>query len=223
MRSLRLLLPLLCAASLPAFVVPTGRIPLSFEPNRGQGEPGFPYLARSDHYKIDLAADRAVLHLNQGSAAEARVQLQFRGAQPIAEASAEEEQSGVSNYLRGSDRSRWLVGIPHYRRIRFRGVYPGIDVVYYGHEREMEYDFVLQPGADPRQIRLKFAGSEQVSLENTTGDLLLRTTGGVLRQHKPLVYQEKRGKRIAVGAKFRLDGDEVRLDVTDYDRTRPLV
>ena len=100
----------------------------------------------------------------------------------------------MSNYLLGNDPSQWHTSVPNYGGVKYQGVYPGIDLVYYGNQRQLEYDFVVSPGADPRRIRLGFQGADKLEVD-AQGDLVLHTATGVIRQRKPVVYQEVEGLR----------------------------
>jgi hypothetical protein len=128
----------------------------------------------------------------------------------------------VTNYYPGSAPNGWRAGVPNYERVRFPQVYPGIDLVYYGNQRQLEYDFVVAPGADPKQIRATWTGAGSLRLDRR-GDLLLSTQGRELRQHKPLAYQDIDGKRITIGARYKLDKGELRLALSRYDHKFPLV
>lgn len=129
-----------------------------------------------------------------------------------------------TNYFVGS-RDNWRTGIASYARVRYRDVYPGIDVVYYGNERQLEYDFVLRPGADPREIRLHFAGAGHLRI-NSEGDLVLESPAGRMVQHRPAVYQQdpNTGSRREVAAHYRLLAHNVAaIRVEHFDRSAPLV
>ena len=115
------------------------------------------------------------------------------------QASGLEKLPGVSNYFIGQDPKKWRTDVPHYGRIQYRGVYPGIDMVCYGKGRQLEYDLVVAPGADPRQIELAWEGVERLDV-NADGDLVLATRLGEIVQKRPRVYQEIAGRRVEVAA-----------------------
>ncbi|MBV9744534.1 MAG: SBBP repeat-containing protein [Acidobacteriia bacterium] len=122
-------------------------------------------------------------------------------------------------------RTDWLTGVAQYAKIAYRSVYPGIDVVYYGNQSRLEYDFVLRPGADARRIRLQFRGADHVSL-NSDGDLVVESGGAQFIQQKPVLYQEDAltFERHPIEGRYRLlPGSVVALDVSSYDRSQPLV
>src|SRR5262249_14239830 len=129
---------------------------------------------------------------------------------------------GKVNYLFGNDPAQWHTNVSTFAKVEYQNVYPGIDLVYYGQQGQLEYDFVVAPGADPQVIHLGFTGAEQVTLDGR-GDLVLHAGGRHLVQHKPVVYQEVNGTRQEVASRFVLDGGQVRFDVTAYDAARPLV
>lgn len=145
------------------------------------------------------------------------------GAQETAAAKSAEELPGKVNYFSGSDPSEWRTDVPTYARVSYDQVYPGVDIVYYGNQRQLEYDFIVAPGSDPRVIKLQFDGADKVLLD-ATGDLLLSLGESVVRQPKPLVYQEVSGERRAIEGGYTVDKNRaVGLAIGEYDRSLPLV
>jgi len=137
--------------------------------------------------------------------------------------SGEKPLAGRSNYFLGSDPSKWRKGVPHYGRVSLRDVYPGITLSYYGNQNQLEYDFVVSPGADPRRIRLGVEGAERIRLDGG-GNLVLVTKAGDVVQKKPVAYQEVEGVKRPVESQYRIVGrKEVRLTVGAYDSQYPLV
>jgi hypothetical protein len=134
-----------------------------------------------------------------------------------AQASGVDRLPGIVNYFLGNDASKWRT----YARVQYRDVYPGIGLVYYGNQKKLEYDFAVAPGADPSQIRLRFAGAQSVSVD-TEGELVVQAGEQVLLQGKPVVYQEVAGERRPVAAGFVVQGQEVSFALGGYDRDRPL-
>jgi hypothetical protein len=194
------------------------RPPLFFEANQGQTDPQVRFLARSGDYTLHLTPTEAVLAL-QGPAA---IRMKLAGdANAAPEVAGEDPLAGKVNYLRGSDPGRWRKDVPTYGRVRYRAVYRGIDLVFYGKDRGLEYDFVVAPGADPGAIRLAFEGAESVELDG--GDLVLGTPVGRLRMPRPVLYQEAGGARREVSGGYRLEGRHVGFAVGPYDPKRPLV
>jgi hypothetical protein len=215
------------------------QLPLSFEANQGQTDPQVKFLARTRDAVVFLTPTELVLSVVQpagkqgtgdskpapplGTGNRARVQMRLVGANPASTIEGREPSSTTVNYYVGADPQRWRSGVPTYRRVAYRDVYPGIDVIYYGREGRLEYDFVVLPGADPKQIRLAFTGPQRLEIDSR-GDLLLHTTAGPLRYHQPIVYQDVDGQRRAIDGHYVLkDHQQVGLKLARYDRQRPLV
>ena len=100
-----------------------------------------------------------------------------------------DELPGRSNYFIGNDPKKWRTNVPSYAQVKYEGVYPGVDLVYYGNQRQLEYDFVVAPGADPNQIKLSFAGTDGMRVDTASGDLVLKVGDDEVRFRKPVVYQ----------------------------------
>jgi hypothetical protein len=155
--------------------------------------------------------------------------MQLVGANPDPQVTGRDRLPGIVNYFIGKDPSKWHTDIPTYAKVAYHAVYPGIDLDYHGSQQQLEYDFVVSPGADPRAITLNFAGADQLEVD-ASGDLLVHAGGTELRQHKPVLYQEVNGVRHEVAGAFRLDSALVTHDsslvtfaVGSYDASRPLV
>lgn len=140
-----------------------------------------------------------------------RMRLEGPTRQPAPTLEGLEPQPGVSNYLRGNDPAQWRTAVPHYARVKYSAVYPGIDLVYYGNPQQLEYDFILAPGADPNQIALTFEGAEGIRLAEN-GDLILSVGGGELVQQAPRIYQEIAGERRVVEGRYLLKTDATAPD-----------
>jgi Beta-propeller repeat/Abnormal spindle-like microcephaly-assoc'd, ASPM-SPD-2-Hydin len=150
------------------------------------------------------------------------LRMKLRNANPAAKVTGEDELAGTSNYFIGNDPAKWRTKVPTYAKVKYEGIYPGIDLVYYGHQRELEYDFVLQPGASPQSIRLGIVGANQLRLEH--GDLVLTGAGGDVHLRSPHIYQEANGVRQEVrGGYVMKSKSEVGFEVAAYDRRRALV
>jgi Bacterial Ig-like domain (group 3)/Beta-propeller repeat len=228
-----------------------GRLPLSFEANRGQVTESVRFLARGQGYALYLTAGGAVLALHKpesgsprrgrfgrspeilglgthGEAAAAKrpeemVHMQLAGANPAVQPSGESPLPGSSNYLVGKNSAKWHTGVPTFAKVRYGGVYPGVDLIYYGNQRQLEYDFVVAPGADANLIRLRFDGANSVKLDGE-GDLVIAAGEGAVEFRKPLVYQFVGGMRRPVEGSFRLQGiNTAGFELGAYDRTKPLV
>ncbi|MGQ0520892.1 MAG: DUF7948 domain-containing protein [Actinomycetota bacterium] len=194
------------------------QLPLRFEPNRGQSGQGVQFLARGAGYTAFISGAGSVLRVGG-----ADVPMTMVGADPGAPAATGRRLPGVTNYLNGADPKGWLTGVPGFDRVRFDGVYPGIDLVYRGQGRSLKYDFVVAPGADPGRIALELGPPSTVSIE-PGGDLVVATPAGDVRHEKPYVYQDVDGKRRTVTGSYvrRADG-HIGFRLGTFDRSRALV
>ncbi len=193
---------------------PYGSLPLSFEANAGQAGGDVQFVARGRGYTLLLNAGGAEL-----ATPDTVLRMRMPGANASPSAQGEEELPGRSHYLVGGDARQWRTNIPHYGRVRYREMYPGIDLVYYGRSGQLEYDFVVSPGADPRSIRLLFDGDADLALK-ANGDLAV----GSVRIHKPVAYQNFGRLRRRVPARYIMEGkNQAVFDVRGYDPSLPLV
>jgi hypothetical protein len=214
-----------------------GQIPISFEANQGQTDPSVQFLARGSGYSLFLTSQEAVLSLSkpvtpaaavsgavgQPAQEEDVLRLQLVGANPAPRVAGEDLLPGITNYFIGNDPSKWRTSIPTYGKVAYQDVYPDIDLVYYGNQQQLEYDFVVQPGANPGVIRLSCQGAQKVSLDDQ-GNLVLQTANGDMVEQAPVVYQKGAGGRQAVAGRYVLLGqDGVGFQVGEYDTSRPLV
>ena len=286
-----------------------GKLPLSFEPNRGQADGKVMFLSRGSGYSLFFTATEAIFRMrnagrgtrntdrgsklgnrsdsssiinprssildprssildHQPSIFDLRssifdprssisnpqstirnpqstvLRMELVGANRAPRTVGLEELAGKSNYFSGSDPKRWRAGIPTYAKVKYEGVYPGVDLVYYGKDRQLEYDFVIAPHADPKSIRLDFSGADNVTVDDR-GDLVLETAGGQVRMRKPVIYQERQprqegqegqegqerqagqeshGERQEISGGYALDaGRQVSFELGDYDPARALV
>lgn len=207
----------------PSLVDGFGELPLSFETNQGQTDPSVDFLARGNGYTLFLTPGEAVLSLQGPDQQAAVVRMQLVDASTRAPAEGVDELPGRSNYLIGNDPSQWHSNVINYSRVAYRSIYPGIDLVYYGSQRQLEYDFVVAPGADPSNIRLKFQGANAMEL-NDSGNLVLHTSAGDVVEHAPVIYQEVDGSRQEIGGRYVLDSTkQISFELGDYDPGRPLV
>lgn len=221
-----------------------GSQPLSFEPNLGQFDSSVRYLARGADYHLFLTDAEAVMVLHESLPAAASTEkqpaarslaqaaagktatLRFRwqGGKAGAQLSAGDKLVGVSNYLLGNDASRWRENVPSYASVSYQGVYDGIDLAWYaGQAGQLEYDFIVNPGADPAQIRLTVAGADRI--ETTGGDLLLHTAVGDVRQAAAHIYQRQAdGTLNTVAGSYGLQADgSVSFVVPNYNHALALV
>jgi beta-propeller repeat-containing protein/HYDIN/CFA65/VesB family protein len=202
-----------------------GQLPLAFEPNEGQSDPQAKFISRGAVYGLFLTPTEAVLRLwSTATSGQSGAILRMRllNTNSKTEVFGQEELPGKSNYFRGNDPTKWQTNVPHFAKVRYRDIYPGVDLVYYGQQRELEYDFVLQPGVDPGVIRLSIEGARRIRLK--AGDLLLSSAEGEMRLRRPHIYQEVGGSKRKVQGEYCLIGKkEVGFRVTRYDRRRVLV
>jgi hypothetical protein len=202
-----------------------GQLPLRFEPNDGQFDADTRFAARGLRYGLALRSTDAVisLHGTRGETAAA-LRMALVGARREAVITGSEPQPGVINHLHGQDPAAWHTNIPSFARVRYAQIYEGIDLVYYGNEQRLEYDFEIAPGRDPRTIRLRFDGATRVEREEATGDLLVHVAGGEpLRQHAPIAYQQIDGVRRPVESRYAMQSDgSVGFEVGAYNRAAPL-
>lgn len=203
-------------------------MPIRFEANDGQTDSKVKFLSRGGGYGLFLTQSEAVLTLRRESArdgadAQSTVRMKLIGADPTPQMEGLDKLPGGSNYIIGRDASRWRRNVESFAKVRYRSVYSGIDLIYYGNQRQLEYDFMVAPGADPDVIRLGFDVVDQVNID-AQGDLVLKTANGEIRQRKPVAYQEVGGVRREVASRYALkDKREVGFELGEYDRARPLV
>ncbi len=211
-----------------------GQLPLSFEANVGQTAAQVQYLSSGNGYALFLTSTGAVLSLTQPAAGGTAktspltsttgvaLAMNLVGANPQASVSGLDKQAGVSNYFIGNDPSQWHTNIANYSQVEYQDVYPGVNLVYYGNQQQLEYDFVVAPGAKPSNIQLNFQGQDSMSLD-AQGDLVLHTATGDVLQHAPVVYQEINGVRQTVSGQFVLGTQgQVSFQVGAYDKGLPL-
>ena len=202
--------------------------PLTFEANQGQMPMRVKFRARGDHYSLLLAAGQAEISLHQspGAAAAspaATVRMTLMRSNADAIITGVGEEAARSNYFIGNDVSQWRTGIANYAKVRYAGVYPGVDLLYYGNQNRLEFDFELAPHADARAITMKFEGADSVDI-NPAGELILKGSGQELALHRPEVYQVVGGKRKTVAGHYVLQANQqVGFAIGAHDRNRGLV
>ena len=197
------------------------QVPLHFEPNRGQIDEPTRFRSEGPGYELRLDGGGASLELEGRGRRDTIRVTPAGGAMTIPV--AEQLMAGTVSDYGGQDKRRWFRGLPTYGRVRYPGVYPGIDLVFYGNQQRFEYDFVVAPGADPRAVRVAFGGADRLEIA-PSGDLMLYVGGVALKQLKPFVYQDIDGTRREIAGRYRLLGArEIAIDVDDYDTRHPLV
>ncbi|MFZ1220963.1 MAG: SBBP repeat-containing protein [Chthoniobacterales bacterium] len=202
-----------------------GKLPLAFEANRGQTEEATNFRSRGAGYTLSLSPTEAVFLLTRGPKESPTVlRMNLVGANPGAPVEGRNELEGKVNYLIGNDPAQWRTNIPIFSRVHYSEVYPGVDVIYYGNQRRLEYDFVVAPGSDTRAIALEFAGAPRIEVEAATGDLLIAVGEETIRQHKPIVYQKTSAGRREVEGRYALrSGGLVGIELGKYDASAALI
>ncbi len=182
------------------------QLPLTFEKNLGQTDSRVQFLSRGSRYALFLSGPEAVLRLNGGDGF-AVLRSQLVGAN-MSHVAGMEQQPGVANYLKGADAQKWVTGVPTFTRVKYADVYPGIDLVYYGSARQLEYDFVVSPGADARKIAFKISGAKKLRV-GSNGDLKLALGKSEVTWKRPVAYQERDGVRKTIHAIYKVRGNQV--------------
>jgi len=207
-----------------------GGLPLAFEANQGQTDPRVKYMARGIGYRLFLTTTDAVFALRGSSKEEmdraAAISMHLVGANAQAQIVAGGELPGRTNYFLGSDPRKWQRGVKQYNEVSYRDVYPGVALAFRGQERagrQMEFDFVVAPGADAAAIALRFSGARETSIDDS-GMLTLGTWAGTVTLHPPVAYQKENGGRRFVDVHFVLKAaNEVSFALGAYDRGRELL
>ncbi len=202
------------AAQSPKPIVPESfnLTPLRFEQGADQ------FAAHAPGYRVRLGKGSAAVEAGVGK--RLRIKLP-RGLQPEVDTSS--MLPGKISYISGNDPSKWRMDVPQYARVKYAGIAPGIDLVFHGNQRRLEYDVVVAPGAQPASVKLQFEGARRLSIDDG-GNLLLETPAGVVTQDKPYIYQTINGGRRHVEGKYLLKGrNAIGFEVADYDPSLPLV
>jgi hypothetical protein len=209
---------------------------LSFKANHGQANSHVKFLSRGRGYSLFLTPTEAVLVMSNASAISnqppakieaaerPRVRMKFLDANRSPEVTGLDELPGKVNYFIGNDSKKWRTNIPSYAKVKYNQVYPGVDLVFYGNQRQLEFDFVIAPGFHSRTIKLSFEGVEKLKLDNQ-GNLMLHIAGEQVRLGKPYIYQEvKNGARLEISGGYVLEGEnQVGFQIASHDDRYPLV
>jgi hypothetical protein len=226
-----------------------GKLPLGFEENVGQTALDVRYVAHGGRYDLFLTSQEAVVALrpaghfdfsprhrfatlramrklrrNARQADQMTVlRLQLEGGNPQPQITGTDLLPGRVNYFIGNDPKKWHTDVPTYGKVKYAGVYPGIDLLFYGNERHLEYDFIVAPGSDPAAIALNVQGARKMRL-NSRGDVVVSVSGGEVQLQKPVIYQHVDGERHEVAGSYVIAGNHrVTFSVPSYDRNIPLV
>jgi hypothetical protein len=222
-----------------------GKLPMSFEENLGQTAHAVRFVSHGTGYALFLTPQEAVISLQQSVPRDLSplhrlayfralrklrqagrmtvLRMRLEGANPEARIAGVDLLPGKVNYFIGNNPKDWRTDVPSYARVKYAGIYPGVDLVFYGNQRRLEYDFVVAPGADPKAIELSLTGAQKLRV-NSNGNLVLNVSGGQLALQKPVVYQNVRGDRHEIQGRYVLAGNRrVTFAIANYDRSVPLI
>ena len=194
---------------------------LYFEPNSGQAARPIGWLARTTDASLAFTHNGLEIWF---AGARRSVVLKWKGASPAARFEALDRSPDSTSYYLGADPSRWVLNVPHYGRLACRGIYPGIDAIFYWREGRLEYDLVVAPGADPSAIQLAFEATTGITIEGS-GNLVVHAGEASFKMHKPRLFQRLRsGRETDVVGGYRLmPSGLVMFDIGAFDRSRTLV
>lgn len=221
--SSRILLAALFTLTLPASAPAAanlGNLPLWFQaqvaPTAGQ------FIAHSREAQLRLTRAGAEFLLQPAGRAPVSVRMDFVGANAHAHIQGETALPGKINYLLGNDRARWQSDLATFSSVRVAQIYSGVDILYYGNQERLEYDFQLAPGIEPGVITIRFTGVNNLRL-NAQGELVLQVPGGEIIQHAPIAYQIIAGQRREISAAYQITGsDTVKFSLGEFDRQHAL-
>lgn len=218
-----------------------GKIPLAFEANQGQSNSSAKFLLHRSGYGFLFDSNEIVLSMSKESPSSksvsrkkqiiqkpsvgiiSSIKMKLLGANEQTPVSGIDKLPGTKNYFMGNDPKKWQTNIPTYRKVKYTSVYEGIDMIFYGNQRELEYDFVVSPNANPQSIRLEFQGANKIHLDRNK-DLVITTKTGKIVHRKPRIYQEKEGQKQLIEGEFLLQSkNQISFKVGEYDHTKPLI
>ena len=225
-----------------------GQLPLSFERNMGQSDSKVKFLSRGCGYSIFLTQTEAVLVLSEpggttrmskalqngarylvdeqphtSSRKTSVLKMKFVGANPKARSDGRNGLLCKSSYFIGASPEDWRSAIPNYSQVRYSNAYPGVDMVYYGNQQQLEYDFILSPGANARGISIAFDGAQSLRIDEN-GDLVIKTAASVIRHHKPFAYQEVNGIKRQISARYFMKAThQIGIVIGAYNKSKTLV
>ncbi len=196
-----------------------------FEANLGQAPPRVRFFLRMRQAVLLITGEGATLALaSEGGAGHSVIRMKLPGISPRVRVEGVEELVTKTNYFSGADPAGWVTGVPQYASVRYRGVYPGVDLVFRQSEEGIEYDWVVAPGGDFRRIRMIFEGVDGLDV-NSDGALVARSNGMVLRSGRPIGFQGTDPTRERVGVQYRIERKkrEARFSLLAYDPAKTLV
>jgi hypothetical protein len=216
---------MLQSAGTPRIAESLRKLPLAFEKNNGQASKATDFLARGAGYTVSLSHGDAhvSLHRARKNDVPASIDLRLAGAAHPLIAAGRQALPGKVNYFIGNDPARWRTGIPAFARVEYSGVYPGVDLAYYGRQGHLEYDFIVAPGADPSAIHMDLRGARSLHIDSN-GNLVLETGTDPISFQKPVTYQEIAGQRHVVASRYKLiAANRIGFSLGSYDPHYPLV
>jgi len=211
-----------------------GQLPLHFEVNKGQAAQDVCFISRSGGRALLLKQNETQLVLqNKKNKQPDVLKMKLANANDNPTVEGLDELVGRTNYFISNDETKWKKDIPTYKRVKYSNVYDGVDLIYYGNQRELEYDFIVAPNTNPDVIKLKFENAKDITID-ANGDLILKVGNHTIRQHPPVTYQEINGRRKEIQSNYRIakiksairwsqSAIEVGFAVADYDKTVPLI
>ena len=214
------------------------QLPVSFEPFKPSQESPFQFMSKGIGYSMFLSPTEAVLRIRTGAKTASSqppweddhsyllARMNLIGADRQSRMSGVDVLPTQNHYLLGADPRQWRTHVPSYKKVRAQSVYPGVDLLYYGKDGKLEFDFVLQAGADPRQIAFSWEREDaSASLRvDTDGSLVMTSAGLEIRQHRPRAYQWIRGEETTIAAGYQLNShNQITFDLGRYDPAHPLV
>src|SRR5216683_1673915 len=217
-----------------------GRLPLSFEMNTGQTDSRVRFLSRGSGYGLFLTSDSAILMLTggltpsahrapadsggaHGSSHGSALAMEMKGASANATVMGVDALPGITNYLLGNEPRNWKTNITGFSRVKYKKLYPGVDLTYYGNHQQLEWDFTVAPGTSVGKIRMEFSGADKLRV-NEGGDLVITTKAGEILFQRPITYQDVEGRRVTIGSRYRLMAkNEIAFQIDSYNTHLPLV
>ncbi len=219
--------------------------PLRFVENAGQLAEPVRYVSHGNGYELFLTQQEVLLALNpsrhldlspthrttffrkrhqyRATAKESAVRVRFVNSNPNSKLGGIDSLPGRVDYFLGGDPAKWRTNVPAFARVKYASLYPGVDLVFYGNQRQIEYDFIIAPGADPKAIDLSVEGARNLRV-NARGDLLVHMSDGDIELRKPAVYQESRGGHHQIDSRYILSADQrVGFALGSYDSSKPLI
>ena len=221
-----------------------GTLPMSFEKNQGQTAAEVRYVSHGPGYELFLTGQEAVVALRQSTNRTSKklnrtdvlraqravhsndklsvIRMKMLDANPTSGVAGLNPLPGKVNYFIGNDPTKWHTDVATYSEVKYSAIYPGIDLVYYGNQKQLEYDFVVAPGADPKQIAFNIDGARKLRIDKR-GNLVMTAAAGDVTLQKPFIYQDEAGQRREIAGNYALTGArQVRFRVDAYNHSEPL-